>query len=50
MKEIMKEKNINSIEELKEIKLVAANCKLCLPYIKRMIETGQTEFDIILDK
>lgn len=49
MKKIMKEKNINSIEELKEIKLVASNCKLCLPYIKKMIETGQTEFDIILD-
>jgi len=50
MKEIMKKNNINNIEELRHIKQIAANCKLCLPYIEKMIETGQTEFEVITDK
>ena len=50
MKEIMKKNNINSIEELRQIKQISANCKLCLPYIEKMIKTGQTEFEVITDK
>jgi len=49
MKNIMKENNLKSIEELIKIKSVASNCKLCLPYIKKMIETGNTKFEIITD-
>lgn len=49
MKKIMKEENIKSIEGLRKIKPVATNCKLCLPYINNMIETGQTEFDLITE-
>lgn len=49
MKEIMKKNNINSIEELRNIKQIAENCRLCLPYIEKMIETGQTEFEVIKD-
>ncbi|MFZ1319921.1 MAG: (2Fe-2S)-binding protein [Ignavibacteria bacterium] len=48
MKNIMKENGINTIEELKEIKELAGNCKICVPYIKKMIQTGKTEFEIIL--
>ncbi|HQY20955.1 MAG TPA: (2Fe-2S)-binding protein [Ignavibacteria bacterium] len=47
MKNIMKEKGIDTIEELKEIKELAGNCKICVPYIKKMIQTGKTEFEII---
>lgn len=47
MKSVMKEKNISTIEELKEIKTFAENCKLCIPYIDEMIKTGKTEFKII---
>lgn len=50
MKEIMKKNNLNSIEELRDIKQIADNCKLCLPYIEKMIKTGQTEFEVITDK
>lgn len=50
IKKIMKEKNISSICEIIEVTGVAANCKLCLPYITFMIETGQTEFEIMLDQ
>ncbi|MEO8209025.1 MAG: (2Fe-2S)-binding protein [bacterium] len=49
MKNIMEENNLKTLEELREIKIVAANCKLCVPYINRMIETGETEFDVILE-
>lgn len=49
MKKIMKEENIKNIEGLRKIKPVATNCKLCLPYINKMIETGQTEFDLITE-
>ncbi len=49
MKKKMEEKNINDIEGLRKIKPVATNCKLCLPYINKMIETGQTEFDQIIE-
>ena len=49
MKKTMKDRNIRSIEEFRKIKPVAANCKLCLPYINKMIETGKTEFEIIIE-
>ena len=48
MQDIMLKNKINSIEELKKIKTISENCKLCLPYIKEMIRTGKTEFEEIL--
>ncbi len=48
MKTIMKNYKINSLEELRDIKPVALNCKLCVPYINKMIETGETKFKIII--
>lgn len=48
MKEIMVANNIRTIDELRKIKTVASNCRLCVPYIERMIETGETSFEIIL--
>ncbi len=47
MKEIMEKNNIGTIDELRKIKPVALNCKLCLPYIIKMIETGKTKFEVI---
>lgn len=49
MKNIMLENNIKTLEELKKIKPVSLNCKICLPYIMKMIETGKTEFSEILN-
>lgn len=46
MKSIMKKNNIKTLEELKEIKALSGNCKLCLPYIIEMIKTGKTEFEL----
>ncbi len=48
MKKIMKENNLHSIEDLRKIKPVGLNCRLCVPYINKMIETGQTKYDVIL--
>ncbi len=49
MKKIMKENRLTTLEELKEVKTIADNCKLCVPYIMKMIETGETKFEIILE-
>ena len=49
MKKIMKENSLSTLEELRERKIVAANCKLCVPYIIKMIETGKTKFKIVLE-
>lgn len=49
MKKIMQKNNLKTLDELKDIKVVAANCRLCVPYINKMIETGKTEFDNILE-
>lgn len=49
MRKIMRENNLRSIEELREFKPVALNCKLCLPYIKKMIRTGETEFTSLIN-
>lgn len=48
MKNLMKKNNAKTLKELQEIKTVAANCQLCLPYIKKMIDTGEVEFDLII--
>lgn len=49
MKKVMKMKNIHTIEELIEKKIVASNCRLCIPYITKMIDTGQTKFEMIIN-
>lgn len=48
MKEIMKKHDLHTIDELRKVKTVSMNCRLCEPYIKKMIETGQTKFEVIL--
>jgi bacterioferritin-associated ferredoxin len=45
IKEISKQKGLKSIEELQELKISCTNCKLCVPYIELMFETGETVFN-----
>lgn len=47
MKDFMSKMNIRSSEELFRKMKVAENCTLCVPYIKKMTETGKTKFCII---
>lgn len=46
MKEIMERHNLKTLKELQQYKTVGLNCKLCVPYIEKMIETGRTEFSL----
>lgn len=48
MKVIIDEHQLKNIDELREYADVAMNCKLCVPYIDKMFETGQTKFEIII--
>lgn len=50
VKKIMEENNFTTIEEVQEEIDVSKNCKLCRPYIERMMKTGETEFDYIIEK
>lgn len=48
LKEFMRQNDLKNIDELRGKMNVAMNCKLCVPYIEKMILTGQTEFSIII--
>lgn len=44
IKRISDENNVTSIEELQVRRVCSTNCRLCVPYIKLMLETGDTSF------
>jgi bacterioferritin-associated ferredoxin len=44
LKEVAEEDGISDIDSLREAVLCGANCRFCVPYIKRMLRTGETEF------
>jgi bacterioferritin-associated ferredoxin len=46
----MEENHFTTIEEVQSVIDVSKNCMLCRPYIKRMMKTGETEFDYIIEK
>lgn len=50
VKKIMNDKRFNTLEEVQTVIDVSKNCKLCRPYIEKMIETGETEFNYIIEK
>ncbi|REL24313.1 hypothetical protein DYD21_19090 [Rhodohalobacter sp. SW132] len=37
--------SIKTVEELRDREICAVNCRLCEPYLERMLKTGETEFD-----
>jgi hypothetical protein len=43
----MQEKNLASFEELKCEVVFGEKCKMCVPYVHKMIETGKTVFPYI---
>jgi hypothetical protein len=47
MQQIMIHNNIKTFDELKRYITFGENCKLCIPYVKLMIQTGKTEFEPI---
>ena len=46
----MEENDLSTLEEVKEYVDVSKNCQLCRPYLNKMIETGETEFNYIITK
>ncbi len=49
LKEIFEANKCKNIDDLRKHTLFSTKCKLCLPYVNKMIETGLTNFDIITD-
>ncbi len=45
MQQIMIHNNLKTFDELKHQIQFGENCKLCVPYVKLMIQTGKTEFE-----
>jgi bacterioferritin-associated ferredoxin len=43
---IAEEKGLNTVEELQAENLGSTQCKLCEPYLKKMLETGQVSFPV----
>lgn len=36
--------NLTTISELKAKKICSNGCQMCVPYVERMLRTGETEF------
>ena len=39
---------VDTLEALQEIREFGVNCRLCHPYVRRMLQDGTTEFNEIL--
>lgn len=49
LKEIAERTGARSLDELRRHVEFGTNCGLCRPYVRRMLETGQTVFSEIID-
>jgi bacterioferritin-associated ferredoxin len=49
LQEVTEDTGASSLEELQEHVTFGENCQLCHPYIRRMLETGQTVFHEVID-
>ncbi len=45
IKRIAREKGLTSVKEIEENRIACTNCKLCVPYVELILETGETVFD-----
>lgn len=50
LKQLSYEKGYKNVHQLIEGKICATNCKLCVPYIHKMLKTGQIAFEEIEDR
>jgi hypothetical protein len=44
---VLKSAGIRTIQEAGEQFLCGVTCRMCVPYIQKMLETGETEFAVI---
>ncbi|MBX7150807.1 (2Fe-2S)-binding protein [bacterium] len=47
MKKVVDRFHCKTVGELQTRIKFGVNCRLCLPYVEKMIATGETHFDII---
>lgn len=48
LSEIARQQGANTLQELQVHATFGLNCRLCHPYVKRMLQTGETSFSEIL--
>jgi len=36
--------NIDTVKELQELNICSCGCRMCLPYVEKILETGKTSF------
>lgn len=48
VKKISEERGLSTVQELQVEKICSTNCKLCVPYIKKLLKTGRTAFQPVL--
>lgn len=48
LKQAADQHDVSSLEELQTVCEFGINCRLCHPYVRRMLETGATVFHEIL--
>ena len=49
MKKIAEKHSVCSPDKLREYVTFGVNCKLCLPYVEKMLKTGDTEFQPVIE-
>lgn len=45
IKKIAEQNDYRSVSELREAGVCALHCKLCEPYVEKVLETGEVEFE-----
>ncbi|WP_234572542.1 (2Fe-2S)-binding protein [Rhodohalobacter sp. 614A] len=45
IKRITESRGLTTLEQLRAEKICSTNCKLCGPYIKKLLQTGRTSFE-----
>jgi NAD(P)H-nitrite reductase large subunit len=46
--QIARRERVSTLEDLQEEAAFGIACRICNPYVRRMLKTGQTTFDTIL--
>lgn len=49
MKKIAEKHGVSSADKLREFVTFGVNCKLCLPYVEKLLKTGETEFESVIE-
>ena len=49
LKRLAERNRWSSVQEITEAVGCGGGCSICLPYLAKMLETGETEFDILSD-